>query len=536
MKRVAAVLVAAACTFALAGCSLLQTLGLQDDPDDYPENLKLAQAEAVGNYNPLNGFGNGMDSWFYDGLLAPGEAEKYQIPPLQPALAQSLPKPSSDLKTWRVKLREDAKFFTGRDVTADDVVATYQAVLDPQVDSPIASYYDMISEVKAIGPHEVQFTLSYPFADFPTRMMLGIVHREDIEAKPVKDWKLNEIPNGTGPYRMRDRNLGMYELMDRDDSWHPRSPVRFAEIYSIPDDEERSEQLLMGRIDGAVLPGELAQEFNEYPNFSVRERQSAAWYGFSFPTGHPFTTDTRVRVALNRALGRDEVVSKVFNGYAIAAYTPTIQSANPQHPAARALGGDRQAALDLLADAGWVRDASGALVKDGQPAELTLWNGGGRDRIEVALTEEVARQLRELGVKVEVDDGGQTSAIERRTQLAVLTRGGKLPPSMDMQLYGPLHTPGPDTDPMDNPAGATIAGVDELLDKARVTASTTERERIYEDVTTRYAADPTYLMVSFPQVVSVQKHNNWRGQTRTLVGGNQTCWNGIWHRMEAWHK
>ena len=49
---------------------------------------------------------------------------------VEPELAESWTY-SDDLKTWSFKLRRGVKFHHGREMTADDVIATYRRVLDP---------------------------------------------------------------------------------------------------------------------------------------------------------------------------------------------------------------------------------------------------------------------------------------------------------------------------------------------------------------------------------------------------------------------
>lgn len=64
-------------------------------------------------------------------------------------LAVEIPQPNADLVTWTVTLREGVRFSDGSVFDAEDVVAAYDAVRDPEVGSWMAGDYDMIERVTA---------------------------------------------------------------------------------------------------------------------------------------------------------------------------------------------------------------------------------------------------------------------------------------------------------------------------------------------------------------------------------------------------
>lgn len=75
--------------------------------------------------------------------------------------------------TWHVTLREGATFrHDGKPVTTEDVVYSYQRVLDPKNASLFAQFIPFIALVKAFDD-KVEFKLKYPFSIFKLR--LGIV-------------------------------------------------------------------------------------------------------------------------------------------------------------------------------------------------------------------------------------------------------------------------------------------------------------------------------------------------------------------------
>ena len=77
-------------------------------------------------------------------------------------------------RVWTFKLRRGVQFHVGREVVADDVVATMQTILDPKTASPYRGEIGPIDRVEAVDKWTVRFTLRGPFADFPAIMTVPV--------------------------------------------------------------------------------------------------------------------------------------------------------------------------------------------------------------------------------------------------------------------------------------------------------------------------------------------------------------------------
>ena len=109
------------------------------------------------NLNPILGFAPDGASKIFDGLVS-REASLALVP----ALAEQVPTASPDGLTWTATLRPNVRFSDGTPVSASDVVFTFQPVLDPKVNSTIASNYDALAQVSAPDDRTVVFGLKYP--------------------------------------------------------------------------------------------------------------------------------------------------------------------------------------------------------------------------------------------------------------------------------------------------------------------------------------------------------------------------------------
>src|SRR4029077_12349313 len=87
-----------------------------------------------------------------------------------PDLADGMPTVSSDLKTWTVKIRKDAKWSDGSAITSADVVKTVQIQANPNLDTDASFDWspltDPVTGVTAKDANTVVFTLTTTFAPF----------------------------------------------------------------------------------------------------------------------------------------------------------------------------------------------------------------------------------------------------------------------------------------------------------------------------------------------------------------------------------
>ena len=85
-----------------------------------------------------------------------------------PDVADGMPTISSDKLTWTVKLKQGVKFHSGPELTAEDVVATYNKILNPPtgVTSPRKGVYASVDSFTATDKYTVTIKLKYATGSF----------------------------------------------------------------------------------------------------------------------------------------------------------------------------------------------------------------------------------------------------------------------------------------------------------------------------------------------------------------------------------
>ncbi|RWR08274.1 ABC transporter substrate-binding protein [Paenirhodobacter populi] len=105
-------------------------------------------------YNESNIFGP-----VYNSLM---EYDSWETKKAVPALAESVTA-SEDGLVWTIKLREGVKWHSGEEFTADDVIYTWDTILDPAYasvqNSPLVSTFGSKEAYEKVSPYEIKVTL-----------------------------------------------------------------------------------------------------------------------------------------------------------------------------------------------------------------------------------------------------------------------------------------------------------------------------------------------------------------------------------------
>lgn len=134
-----------------------------------------------------------------------------------PALGKELPKQIDDT-TWEVTLRDGAVFTNGSPVTTDDVVFSFERVLNPENKSLYASFLPFVESVTKKDETTVTVKTRYAFSLVAERLsVVKIVPKALVEA----DQKAFDLsPVGTGPWKMTDNGAASKKIVfERNDAY-----------------------------------------------------------------------------------------------------------------------------------------------------------------------------------------------------------------------------------------------------------------------------------------------------------------------------
>jgi peptide/nickel transport system substrate-binding protein len=448
-----------------------------------------------------------------------------------PALAQSW-EVSEDGLTWTFQLVENATFHSGNPFNAEAVVWNFNRWRDtthPQhFAEQVFDYYgamfggfdgdSLITDVQATGEFEVTFTLASPLAAFLNNLampMFVLANPAAVEANGVAYGTPEIGYDCTGPYTFGEWVSGDHVSLTRNDAYWGEVPGNVTDILVriIPDRAARLAALQAGEIDMFEGPAvEDIDVINSTDGLRVEFRPANTVLYLAFNYRIQEFRDPLVRQAISLAMNRQEIVDAFFPDGSIAANTNNPPSMGIGFNADVSTPYDPEQAKALLAEAGYPDgfsevhvlglDADGNItdeVVETIPVQLFFqpvtrpYNPDGE-----GIGTAQQSYLAEIGIEAElVNIGDWAVYLDQRAN-------GEL-----LGLYQ-LGWTGDNGDP-DNFVGYFFTGtevpkpsegfyqnteVDALLDRARVSTITEERDAIYKQVEQMLADEAARVFIA----------------------------------------
>lgn len=494
------------------------------DPDG--TSLVLAVADEPASLNPLAGYAQHGAAKIFEGLL-----EHREDGSLAPRLAAEMPTPSLDGRSWTVNLRGGVTFSDGSAFNADDVVATYRAVLDPAFASPLRPRYSVLSGVHQVDRSTVRFDLFRPYAPFLTLLTLGIMPGESLaKPEPVTDKPLRD-PVGTGPFRLTDYQPGERMVLSANKRYVSGPPaITKVTIEFIADAQSRADRMRNGKLDGAPLPHVLAAELGDVDGLQVVTHDAAELRAVVLPETGPVTGDPAVRLALNYAVNRPAMVEAVLVGQGSEASTPLPSVLTEFVEPAATYQYDITRALDVLTGEGWEPGSDGIRVKNGTVARFTLRYPEG-DRLAERLANAFAADASAVGVRVNLEATDPDQLVEKPTDAALISFGDPFDP--DLSLYRLLHSTPGNGDRTANPGGYTNETVDAALEAGRSATDPAQRAAAYRKLQRAYLDQPGMVVLVEPDHSYVLRQS-WNGYVPVVDGVSAGMTWGAWWNLADW--
>ncbi|MFG3703531.1 ABC transporter substrate-binding protein [Micromonospora sp. NPDC047670] len=489
--------------------------------------LVVATAGEPDTLNPVLNYGVDGGSLIFDGLV--GRDARNQ---LVPALARELPAVSADGRTVTVKLRDGVLFHDGSPLTAQDVVFTYQAVLDPKVDSTLRSDLDMLASVTAPDPSTVVFTLRYAYAPFLQRLTLGIVPAKALAGQDVNKAEFNRRPVGTGPYRVTSWTPGDRLVLAANEKYWGGRPANSGVVVAfVADDNVRAQRMRAGEFDAAELAPKLAAGFDGLAGYRVQRVPTADYRGVMLPMGNPVTGDPAVRRALNAAVDRAAMVAGLLGGAGEPAFGPVPPSSEFAEPSiAGKPTADQAAATAALDAAGWKPGPDGIRAKDGRPAAFALMYPA-TDSLRKELALAVTADAKKVGIKV-TPEGLTWDAITPRMKSDAVVMGYGTPYDPDFvsyKLFGSAFA----GQGFFNPGSYRSAVVDKALQDGRDNADPAARRAAYATFQKQLAADLPWVFLTYLQHTYVVR-DGVAGVTPRVEPHEHDVANSLWWNIHTW--
>lgn len=219
-------------------------------------------------------------------------------------------KPVAGLATWetlsttsyRFTLKQNLPLFHhGKTLTADDVKATYESVMQLK-GSPHATEFANIKAIQVLDAQTLQFDLKKPDVHFASKLIIGILPQDLIN----QSYDFSRKPVGNGPFK-----FSQWESKLKLERVNDALVVSFVEVK---DPTVRVLKLLRGEVDllQSDLPPELVKHLQSKDDVTVSFNKGVNFSYLGLNMEDALLSNHKVRLAIAHAIGRQEIINQVM--------------------------------------------------------------------------------------------------------------------------------------------------------------------------------------------------------------------------------
>lgn len=495
MKKIYAGALLATTALGLAACGSSQTTE-SSAPKEQDDTFTYAIGGDPSSMNPItvsDRWGLTATNMIYS-PLARIEADGSQ----KLELAESIT-PSEDGESITVKLKDDIKWSDGEDLTADDVVFTYNQKANKENGNADALLVDGEPiEAKKVDDLTVEFDLPSASAAALNNIATETYIMPEHVFKDEPDFSVSTLeadPVGTGPYTLKEYKNGQYLQFEANENYYGGEPeIKNVTLQIIENADTTKVALQKGEVDAAfVLPSDIEDLDQEELDVYSYSENRVGYLGFN--TNSENLQDVKVRQAIQYALNRDDLNKAAYLDEEY--YSDAISFLPPNNPYATEdlndYATDVEKSKELLAEAGATDLTINLAFSASDPAQslgATL----------------IQQQLEQAGITVELE-GGDPTAIWTELQKEDSTKydlflGGYIMGN-DPDLYSALFASTGSANYFQYESDAT----DQLFVDGATELDESKREEIYDDLQNQIADDAViYPIVDNKKVLAVNNH------------------------------
>ncbi len=243
---------------------------------------------------------------------------------------------SPDGFKYLFRLRPEAVFHDGRQVTAGDFKNSWERACNPLTGSQTAALYfgdilgatevikgeaSEITGVRVIDNFTLEVTLKEPKNYFLYKIAYPAAYVVDTKTIGSKDWWQKSV-NGTGPFKLREWKRGSYLELEKFNQYYGQVAKLDRVVYhlwaGVPMDLYEAGSIDVAEIGGSYIDKATDENNRFWDELRVMPVPSLTFIGFNFQA-EPFD-DPLVRRAFLMATDVGKIVELTYQGAAVAAY------------------------------------------------------------------------------------------------------------------------------------------------------------------------------------------------------------------------
>ncbi len=310
---------------------------------------------------------------------------------IQPALAESWAF-SDDGQRLTFTLRGGASFHNGDPVTAADVKASYERILDEATGAATRANFLSIERIEAADDRTVVFHLSQ--RDAPVLTAMTDLNAAIVPASEIAAGTVGTEAVGSGPFRLDDWSPNERSVLSANPQWWGDGPsIDGIEVRVMPDETAILAALRTGAIDFALLNDPLvASLVASDGSVQLNRAPAISYHVLQLNPSRPPLDNLAVRQAISCAIDRQQVLDTASLGEGQVTGPLTIPAYQSDPSTLFCYEQDVDRAKQLMAGSGHSGDIT-----------LNLIAARGEPPTAVAEAQVIQAQLAEIGIGVDIE-------------------------------------------------------------------------------------------------------------------------------------
>ena len=345
--------------------------------DPFILNIHLsAEPDTLNPITSTDAYSSSINSHIYENLVE-RDKDTLEIVPLLAERWQI----SKDKLRYRFFLKKGVKWSDGVELTADDIIYSFNKIKDPQTAcAQLKVYYLDVKEVKKIDKYTIEFKYSKPY--FLALEFCGgipIVPKHIFaDGTDFNTHKNNRFPVGTGPYKFKEWQTGKKIVLVANENYRGKSPSIKKVVYKLVSESNVALQMLKkGELDYMSLrPIQWVRQTNSdkfNDKFYKLKYYNPSFNYIGWNSRKSFFSDRRVRQALTHLINRKAILDKLKFGLGKIVTGNFYLYSKNYNKNINYLPYDPDQGKKLLEEAGWLdTNQDGILDKDGQNFQFTF--------------------------------------------------------------------------------------------------------------------------------------------------------------------
>jgi peptide/nickel transport system substrate-binding protein len=425
-------------------------------------------------------------------------------------------------KTLKVSLKQNIKWHDGKEFTSDDVIFTYNKIIDPKIFTSLKSSFMYVKDIQKIDKYT--FIIHYKEAYYKALniWMTGILPKHIYENESdMMNSKFNKKPIGTGPYKLNEFKISSNIILIANDEYFDKRPKIDKINYKFIADSNtlfftlKQQNLDIGSLTPLQIDRQISNHFKD--NFMIIEKPSFGYTYLGFNLNNDKFKDINVRKALSLGINRQELVDILFFGHGKVCTGPFLPDTFAFNNNILAPNQNISKAKQLLNKAGYTPN---------HPLEFEVVTNA-NNSIRVYAAQILQYQLAKIGVNMHI----------RIMEWQAFLNTVVMPKKYETILLGWGLSLMPDAKPLWHSSSSKKGGfnlvnysnlkVDELIEEGAKTIDNDKLSVIYKKIFKHITDDIPYLFLYIPNSISVVNKD---------IENIEPAFTGFMHNQKDWIK